>query len=346
MFAGFKARPTRHLILPLMVLLALAGYAWRGRSIDSGAAQPPAVVAVPDRSVVAMARDPESAATIPHPENVDATATIERSAAAPVRPYRATVDQRQRDRERLDSDPDLVGLEAELKARAQAGDADAAWALADLDQGCAAAAEAVAKSDALTQQLVDLQRMGYSDTEIGLVQASVQGAVRRCSTMPTRSRELWRDLVASARARAASLGHPGAQLMRPRPRGPANSSDARQAYQRAQHAGVELLQAGDPMDLVRYASELASLSPYHPYAYRYAACTLLDGCLRDPTHYGLTHASFQNVGGNELIYLRELSPRTRLIIEAQSAEILRLWQVRQFGQLLTGPLPPPGSGGG
>jgi len=319
----------------LLVVLSIAlMLAWPRQRLDPAPQSAPPAVTGPvgptsPRSAPASAAEPV----------VDGA--TENSAPKPLpslKPHRASASQRAADLERLTSETDLNGFADELRARADAGDADAAWMLADLLEGCATMAEIATMGAALTQQFDSMRVMGYSDQEIALLQTSLQLWTGRCSTFPARSREAWRAQISSSRTRAAVLGHPGAMLMQPLPRGPADSPAVVQATQRARDAGVTLLQQGDALDLLGYAPQLARLSGYGTDSYLMAACSLLDGCLRDPRAYALTMDQDQFLIGlsNSFLELSELSPRRRLIVEAQSAEILRLWRARQYEQLLGG----------
>lgn len=276
----------------------------------------------------------------------------ENSAPKPLpslKPHRASASQRAADLERLTSETDLNGFADELRARADAGDADAASALADLLEGCASMAM-MAALDArqMAEQWRNLAIFGFNDAEIASMRSATEESMRRCSAFSPRSNEVWRGLVADARARAAALGDPGALLRQERPRGPADSPAVLQADERARRAGVELLQQGEPMDLMRYAPYLASHSPYDIEGYLLAACTLLDGCLRDPRAYALATnlAQYLRGYGGSFLELSQMSPRQQLIAQAQSEEILRLWRARHYAQILSGRPTLNGMGGG
>ncbi len=274
-----------------------------------------------------------------------AAEAIAESAAAPAPPpdlatlpYRAAAGQRAEDLRRAASETDLPGFAAELEARAKAGDADAAWALADLAEACAEAAAIADMGDELTRSLQDMTVMGYSDAEVAAIRDSMHIRIRRCSAFPQRGMAVWRGVIADARARAQALGHPAALLTQRWPGGAADAPAVVQARQRARDAGIALLQAGEAMDLFRYAGQLARLGPYGAPSYLLAACAMLDGCMQDPRAYqlALNRDHFMATQRSSFFDLNDLSPRNRLIAEVQSAEIVRLWRARQYDQLLRG----------
>lgn len=263
--------------------------------------------------------------------------------------HRASAGQRAEDMRRVASETDLPEFAAELEKRAQAGDADAAWALAGVLEGCASVAT-MAAMDArqMAEQWQNLPIFGFNEAEVANLRVMIEDSMRRCSAFPPRSAEVWRGLVTDARDCAAALGHPGAQLLQRRPRGPADSPAVVQANERARRGGVELLQEAEPMDLYRYAPYLAMHSPYGDASYLLAACTLLEGCLRDPRAYALAinQTEYLQGHGASFFELSQMSPRQRLIAQAQSEEILRLWRARQYEQILSGRPTLNGMGGG
>lgn len=333
----------------IFLLLAVSSvalvFAWPRQPLDPA---PPTAEAT---AISPVAPTPPPSETRIAAEPIDPAAT---KSAAPkslpsVTPHRASVSQRAADLQRLASETDLSAFAAELQARADAGDADAAAALADLLEGCASMAMIAAMDpQQMAEQWRNLAIFGFNDTEIASMRSATEESMRRCSAFSPRSDEAWRGLMTAARARAAALGHPGALLRQQRPRGPADSPAVLQADERARRAGVELLQQGEPMDLMRYAPHLASHSPYDTEGYLLAACTLLDGCMRDPRAYAMTIDQAQHLRGfgGSFFELSQMSPRQQLIAQAQSEEILRLWRARQFEQILSGRPTMNGMGGG
>ena len=298
--------------------------------------------------VASTSRQSEPASTT-QPADHAATEKSESKPLPSVTPHRAPASQRAADLERMLRETDLSAFATELRARADAGDADAASALANLLEGCASMAM-MAALDArrMAEQWRNLAIFGYNDAEIASMRSTIEDSMRRCAAFAPRSEAVWRGLVTAARARAAALGHPGALLQQRRPRGPADAPAVVQANERARRAGVELLQQGGPMELMLYAPDLAMHSPYDHTSYLLAACTLLEGCLRDPRAYALAtdHAQFLRGYGGSFFELSQMSPRQQLIAQAQSEEILRLWRAGQYAQILSGRPTMNGMGGG
>ena len=113
------------------------------------------------------------------------------------------------------------------------------------------------------------------------------------------------------------------------------------------NAGIELLQDGNPMDLAAYAVPLANHSPYRHEGYLLAACNLTPACAPDPAAYALATLQIQHFTGFGMSFfrLRELSPRQRQIAQGQSEEIIRLWGLRRFDEMLVGRPRRHGNGG-
>jgi hypothetical protein len=342
----FPVRSPRAWTLLLSLLLLTSAVAlWRARQpgVDSAS-----VVATPLRTTPLPTAPvtPADARVEPIAESADAQ---DSPPDRVVVPHRAPASIRAADLERLVRETDLSAFAAELQVRADAGDADAALTLADLLEGCASMAM-MATMDArqMDEQWRSLAIFGYNDAEVASMRSAIEDSMRRCSAFSPRSDVDWRRLVTDARARAAALGHPGALLQQGPPRGPADSPAVVQAKERARRAGVELLQQGEPMDLFRWAPHLAMHSPYGIEGYLLAACTLLDGCVRDPRAYALAtdQAQYLRGHGSSFFELSQMSPRQRLIAQAQSEEILRLWRARQYDEILSGRPTLNGMGGG
>lgn len=291
----------------------------------------------PSRDEPRSAAEPtaQAAAEIPAPQPLPS-----------VTPHRAPASLRAADLERLASETDLSAFAAELQVRADAGDADAAWTLVGLYGRCSGVLEYASAPERLSAELRGMLQVGITETELPLIERAGLLALQRCSGMAGATAAIF--LAQTAAARALALGHPGARLAQSRPQLPLDSAPMREYEQRARAAGIEVLQQGDSLDLARYAAELAMLSPYGYSGYLLAACALIPACTNDSATYsvGLLQADFFDESAGAFLLVRSLSPRQRLIAQAQSEEILRLWRARQYEQILSGRPPLTGAGGG
>lgn len=339
-------KPSARIVLALTLILVggLAVWRWQDATVpvDAGPAADPS----------------EAAATPPDPETPESAPETAAEAEVPkefapapkpaMPPFRAPPAQRADDAKRLDSEPDLPAFAAELAARANAGDADAAQMLAGIYDTCGEAAAIASKPDFLASFVRLMSAMGTDAAQIDALVAAANLVTTRCAGFPTRSPEDWTALAKAWRNLAAEHGHPGARLQtRPSIR-PADSPQAIAERARARAAGVELLEARDVMDLIRYASELSRLSRYDYSGFLIAACSMLDGCMEDPTAYALRSSTtpFQAPRNDSFSLIAWLSPRARVIAEGQSAEIVRLWRAGQFRELLADPAHDAPGGGG
>lgn len=333
----------RLLFLLLVVLgfgLVLARWQRNPHGPAPQAAQPaatsPAAPISPRGETKSAAEQPVNAAT-------------ESSAPKPlpsVTPHRAPASLRAADLERMASEPGLSAFAAELQARANAGDADAAWILVGIYSRCSGALEYASAPERLSAALRGMLQVGITEAELPLIERAGLQALQRCSGFAgTTATAL---LAQNAAARALALGHPGARLVQERPRVPPESTPMREFEQGARAAGIEVLQHGDPLDLARYAAELSIHSPYEYTGYLLAACAQVPACAGDSATYSLDllQVDFFDQGAGAFISLRSLSPRQRLIAQAQSEDILRLWRARQYEQILSGRPPLTGAGGG
>ncbi|HWS26138.1 MAG TPA: hypothetical protein VN259_06115 [Xanthomonadales bacterium] len=297
--------------------------------------RPAATTPSGDESKSAVGPTAQAAAEIPAPKPLPS-----------VTPHRAPASLRAADLERLARETDLSAFAAELQARADAGDADAAWALVGIYARCSGALKYAGEPERLSAALRSMLLVGIVEAELPIIERAELQALQRCSGFTGATAAVF--LAQAAAARALALGHPGARLAQSRPQVPRDSAPMREFEQRARAAGIEVLQQGDSLDLARYAAELAMLSPYGYSGYLLAACALIPACANDSAAYslGLLQADIFDESAGAFISLRSLSPRQRLIAQAQSEEILRLWRAREYEQILSGRPPLTGAGGG
>lgn len=330
------------MLLLLLLLVTVAAALWRAPA--PGVDDVPLAAPLDDsRPLPAPEVTTDDAVAPPPAESVAAEAA---PPAKAVVPFRASASQRAEDIRRAASETDLPAFAAELEARANAGDADAAWALAGLYQSCAAALQFAEEFEKVIGDRTNLLVMGYSETETDAIQVNTEQQIRRCSAftapLATTRSKFWQT-------RALATGHPGALLAwQPKPRQSPDTS-AIDAYNlQMRNAGVEVLQDGDPLDLARYSDQLSMHSRYESASWLLASCNLLAECARDPGSYAAAmDPSLFLVGlSNSFFNLRHLSPRARLIVEAQSREILLLWRARRFGDLMAGRPPITAGPGG
>ena len=269
-----------------------------------------------------------AAAEAPPPEPAAPTASV-------VPPTHATPEQRRADADRLARDTDLKALREALEARAEAGDADAAWALARLYQSCAQSWQMTARAGEYAQMRGFLRAAGQSEAELAALDAQMARWQQRCAGFgegPALAlfAERWR-------ARGLALGSPEARLSAELPRGQRDSAQAERLMQDGRRAGIELLQRGEAMDLLRHASSLAQHAPYQPDAFALAACSLIADCQADPRAWWLRQKETLAIDDSSGITLADsMPPRQWLIVEGQAAEIVRLWRAGRHEDLLRG----------
>jgi hypothetical protein len=330
----------------LLLLLTLTALALAYRHWQNPAPAPAEVAAESSKATTALAAPADADASdtapdesAPDPEQVPATNS---SRAA----FRASVSQRADDRRRLASDTDLPAFVAELRARANAGDADAALTLTELYQSCVEVLQLSSDRDAGERQLRGFMSVfGWGDAESDLLIARIGPSAQRCATLGLRSSTYTAMISQAWQARALQLEHPAAVLGAELPNSRTDPAGAQAVLERARLAGIELLRQAEPMDLVRYSPALTRVSRYNSYGYLTAACHLLAGCADDSHAYafGPDNGITGSRGRLSLMELTQLSPRDRIIAEAQAAEILRLWREGR-PDLILAPRNPGGGG--
>jgi hypothetical protein len=323
----------------LLLVLALAG----GRIWISGgdSATAPSVVAGGANQAIAAA---DTAEPPPHatPEAQQSAAT-EESALQPslpplpaaIAPHRAPAALRQQDRQRWREEPNLNAYAAELQSRANAGDADAAMTLSDLYGLCGMAAEWGGDKTDFSAHELDMQaRLGFSAAQTQQWKSFLLIQGQRCTQWRSQSAEEWSNSSRAWQARAAQLEHPGAffasldQIM---------DSAPAEVLAQARPYALELLRQRDLDEMLRYADQLAPLTPYDSLGFVMAACLLNVACAPDPAAYADSRIAAADIMGasayGPLIYA---GPRAQLIAQRQAEEIAALWRAGRFDLILSG----------
>ncbi len=264
---------------------------------------------------------------------------------AAIAPHRAPAALRQQDRERFRDDPDLSAYAAELQARANAGDADAAMSLAELYGFCGMASEWGSGKTDFTAHELDMQTTsGMSATQTQQWKTLLLSNGRRCAQWRSQSPEEWSNLAAAWQRRAEQMGHPGAWFTAHPDLGMGPVSA--ELLERARPLALELLRQRDLDEMVRYADQLAPLSPYDGLGFVMAACLLNEACAPDPMAYADARiAAADIVGAGAYWPLTYSGPRALLIARQQAQEIVTLWRAGRFDLILSGRA-STGPGGG
>ena len=282
-----------------------------------------------------------STQTAPDTEETPAVEALAPEAGLPplpaaIAPHRAPAAMRQQDRQRLRDDPNLTAYAAELQSRANAGDADAAMLLSDLHGLCGMAAEWGGGKTDFTAHELDMQAVsGFSPAQTEQWKSFLLTNGRRCAQWRSQSLEEWSNLAAAWRARADQLGHPGAWFAAHLDLGldPASA----ELLERARPYALELLRQRDLDEMVRYADQLAPLSPYDGLGFVMAACLLNEACAPDPVAYAESRiAAGDMVAAGAYWPLSYSGPRAVLMARRQAEEIITLWSAGRFELILSG----------
>ncbi len=288
----------------------------------------------------AIATPPESPApVIPDQPNLSRTSPP---------PFRSSPQQRAVDRERLANTVDLTEILDDLERRARAGDFDAHMLLRRIRSDCGQFAGRFGiegpDPDRLERNLAHLD-----PDERELVMSSARIDMARCGSLaqPEEITPQWREEARLFRQQLASFSDALSRFQNSVPL-PLQETPAGIAQRERQRiAGAEILRDGDPMDLVRHARGMQSLSRFSEAGYLLAACQLLPSCAGDPDAFILAAARGTTIANDLAAFaqLRDLSPRQRRIALGQSAEIVSHWRNQRFAEMLS-PKPRNARGGG
>lgn len=338
-----RVLPQRRWRLGLLALLLVVAGVWTWIAVNDQSVAMPSGRDAPDQ-VIANAAKPESSP----PTAVDTAATDEVSVSeetaqsvlpplpAAIAPHRAPAALRQQDRQRFRDDPDLTAYAAELQARANAGDADAAMSLSELNGLCGMSSEWGGSKTDFTAHELDMQAVsGFSAAQTEQWKSFLLTNGRRCAQWRTQSSEEWSNLAAAWRARAEQFGHPGAWFTAHLDMG--LDAASAELLERARPYALELLRQRDLDEMVRYADQLAPLTPYDGLGFVMAACLLNEACAPDPVAYADSRIAAGDIVAASAYWPFSYSgPRAMLMARRQAEEIVALWGAGRFELILSG----------
>ena len=325
-------RCARLWISAALLALALAGaWSWQAGRESAPESATPLAVNLPSRKAFPAVAEGAPIQTAAVPET--RTAPVLPALPAGTRGFRSGA--RGRYVALLEAEAASSAQLRELEALANSGDADAAGALADHYSSCAFA-RGLGAPEANSYWPIFQQEANLGAATIARVRSENTALASRCARLSGRDPEALGHLRHAWMLRAAALGDPASVV-----RQPIDSPGMQVNNDLRRNAEVLLLSENGPEALVEHAHLWAFSTRYSMAAYAMAACGLIEACAADVEGFSTGRVTGRQIFGfsGGFLLLRTLSPRDRQIASGQSSEIMRLWQARQFAQLVE-PLPP------